>query len=132
MTTAGFGVKLGQMRNWGLSPVSQLLRALPQADIAAIGFHAQQAAEKALKAVCMLHAVEIRRTHDLAALAMQLQRVGVELPLSVEELRALNPFAVEFRYDDAFFSPLTRDALAGLLDRLFGWVESAVTGGAVS
>jgi HEPN domain-containing protein len=45
-----------------------LLRPLPKASVAALGFHAQQAIEKALKAVCALHRIEIRRTHDLAAL----------------------------------------------------------------
>ena len=31
----------------------ELLRALPQASMAAIGFHAQQAVEKAIKSVCV-------------------------------------------------------------------------------
>ena len=45
-----------------------LLFPLPQATMAALGFHAQQAVEKALKAVCTRQNMEVRRTHDLAAL----------------------------------------------------------------
>ena len=45
-----------------------LLRPLPQASISALGFHAQQAVEKALKAICTVYGLEVRRTHDLAAL----------------------------------------------------------------
>ncbi len=45
-----------------------LLFPLPQATMAALGFHAQQAVEKALKAVCTKQSMEVRRTHDLAAL----------------------------------------------------------------
>ena len=46
-----------------------LLLPLPKASLAALGFHAQQAAEKALKAVAVLRELEAPRTHDLAALA---------------------------------------------------------------
>ena len=51
------------------SDTFELLLPLPKATVAATGFHAQQAVEKALKAVCTLRNIEVRRTHDLAALA---------------------------------------------------------------
>ncbi|PJB41305.1 MAG: hypothetical protein CO105_14025 [Comamonadaceae bacterium CG_4_9_14_3_um_filter_60_33] len=43
-------------------------------DPAVACFHAQQAAEKALKAVMCLHGLEFRRTHDLEARAGPTQR----------------------------------------------------------
>lgn len=77
-----------------------LLYPIPQASMAALGFHAQQAVEKALKAVCTKQGIEVRRTHDLAALGQSVLSHGTALPISVDALRSLNPFAVEFRYDD--------------------------------
>jgi HEPN domain-containing protein len=99
----------------------ELLLPLPQASIAAIGFHAQQAVEKALKAVCTLKSIEVRRTHDLAALSQALIDNGVALPISVDEFRTLNPFAVEYRYDDEIASSMTREELNGLVTKVLTW-----------
>ena len=100
-----------------------LLLPLPQATLAAIGFHAQQAVEKSLKAVCTLRSIEVRRTHDLAALAQALIDDGVALPLSPDEFRTLNPFAVEYRYDDEITSTLTREDLNNLVTKVLNWSE---------
>jgi HEPN domain-containing protein len=78
-----------------------LLLPLPKASLAALGFHAQQAAEKSLKAVAVLAGLEVPRTHDLAALGQALLDTGNSLPLTIDQLRGLNPFAVEYRYDDS-------------------------------
>lgn len=50
-------------------------------DFAVACFHAQQAVEKALKAVMFLHGLEFRRTHDLEELAGMLADAGINLPL---------------------------------------------------
>jgi len=50
--------------------------------------------------VATIRGLEIGRTHDLAALGQAIPDSGQALPVSIDELRALNPFAVEFRYDD--------------------------------
>ena len=99
----------------------ELLLPLPKATLAAIGFHAQQAVEKALKAVCTLRNIEIRRTHDLAALAQALVVDGVTLPISVDEFRTLNPFAVEYRYDDEITSSMTREELTSTVAKVLAW-----------
>ena len=65
-----------------------------------IGFHAQQAIEKSLKAVLFAHQVEFERTHDLVRLSYLLRQSAIEPPLSDNSLRRLNPFAVMMRYDD--------------------------------
>ncbi len=65
-----------------------------------IGFHAQQAVEKLLKAVLSFHAIPYRRTHDLVELIDLLVEHDVSLPDSLEQARELTPFATEFRYDD--------------------------------
>ena len=78
----------------------ELLRDIAEAPLPSVCFHAQQAVEKWLKAVLVSHGVVFQRTHDLEELAGLLAAQGIPLPLPMEELRKLNPFAVTFRYDD--------------------------------
>ena len=98
-----------------------LLKPIPQASLAALGFHAQQSIEKALKTVCVLRDIEFRRTHDLAALAELIRAGDMDLPVSVDSLRLINPFAVEFRYDDEIVPSITRDELEALVMKVLGW-----------
>lgn len=104
-----------------------LLLPLPKASLAALGFHAQQAAEKALKAVAVLAELEAPRTHDLAALGQVLLDKGGSLPLDVDQLRGLNPFAVEYRYDDEIIPQTSREALAEMLSVIMAWAENKVS-----
>jgi HEPN domain-containing protein len=76
------------------------LAAAPEVALAVACFHAQQAVEKALKAVLCLHGVGYRRTHDLEELAGALADIGAVVPASADDLRRLTPYAVEFRYDE--------------------------------
>ncbi|SRR6266508_2252122 len=68
-------------------------------------FHAQQAAEKFLKAYLAHHGVEIKRTHDLVALLS----VAVEFDKDLGELeqvcRRLTQFAISARYPDDLYEP---------------------------
>ena len=70
----------------------------PDAPDAAIGFHAQQAVEKLLKAVLTRQAISYSRTHDLAALLDLLEQNGIALPPDADRLPGLTPYAAEFRY----------------------------------
>ena len=101
----------------------ELLLPLPKATLAAIGFHAQQAVEKALKAVCVLRNIEVRRTHDLAALAQALVVDGTILPLPVDEFRTLNSFAVDYQYDDEITPSMTREQLTDVVTRVLAWAH---------
>jgi HEPN domain-containing protein len=61
-------------------------------------FDAQQAAEKALKALLLFNNIPFRFVHDIAELLTLLEQNGFELP---EEIRAgaeLSDYAVEARY----------------------------------
>ena len=60
-------------------------------------FRAQQAVEKALKAVLTIKHIDFRRTHDLEELVNLLADIGIASPFTPREFRRLNPFAVEFR-----------------------------------
>jgi HEPN domain-containing protein len=61
-------------------------------------FHAQQAAEKALKAVYRHHDWTFRYTHDLEELVTGLRDHGLEIPTAVAEAIILTSFAWEARY----------------------------------
>ena len=65
--------------------------------VGTVCFHAQQCAEKYLKALLTYRAIEFPKTHDLVVL---LNRLGSEsgLELRVEEVQALNRFSTEARY----------------------------------
>ncbi len=61
-------------------------------------FHAEQAAEKALKAVYRRHGWTFRYTHDLDELVGGLKRQGLRIPSEVEDAVVLTSFAWEARY----------------------------------
>jgi HEPN domain-containing protein len=60
-------------------------------------FHAQQCAEKYLKALLVLHRVDFPKTHDLEALASRL-RQSIRPDLSADELTRLKRYATATRY----------------------------------
>jgi HEPN domain-containing protein len=66
-------------------------------------FHSQQAAEKCLKALLALKDVDYPWKHDLGELLPLVRRDYPEVIALEEGLVALSPYAVEARYDDAFY-----------------------------
>jgi HEPN domain-containing protein len=64
-------------------------------------FHAQQCIEKYLKALLISHQAAFPRTHDLAALGLLCQQVGIILPIDDDALELLTAYAVETRYPGA-------------------------------
>jgi HEPN domain-containing protein len=69
-------------------------------DKSTLGFHAQQAVEKMLKALLCHLGVDYPRTHRLEALAELLEAHGETVPVSTQDLGRLTPFGTVFRYDD--------------------------------
>ena len=82
-----------------LSAAQVLVATEDQADHV-IGFHLQQAIEKALKALLALQEIEIPRTHDLGYLIEQVGSLEIEVPAPVASSDWLTPWGVLFRYDD--------------------------------
>lgn len=72
-------------------------------------FHAQQAAEKYLKATLAANNVSIPNTHDLVSLAHQFP-ANVKIAVSIEELAHLTPFAVNSRYPGVDIPETREDA----------------------
>jgi HEPN domain-containing protein len=79
-----------------------LARAKPQGVyLEDLCFHAQQAAEKAIKALLIRREIEFPYTHDLAKLASSLEKAAGQLPDSIRQAERLTQFAVETRYPGA-------------------------------
>lgn len=81
-----------------------------------------------MKSVAVSRGIEVRRTHDLAALGEAIVADGGALPVTVDELRSLNPYAVEFRYDDEIVPTIAREELDALLSAILRWAEQRVSG----
>jgi HEPN domain-containing protein len=88
-----------------------------------IGFHAQQALEKLLKAALANVGIAPPRIHDLGELLTLLGDAGLSPPVSVSDARALVPWAVDFRYDDVLEERLDRDASRGAVEKMRAWVD---------
>lgn len=93
-----------------------------------VAFHAQQACEKALKAVLALHGVRYGRTHNLATLLDLLGDEGVDVPPDLSEVASLTPFGVMFRYEDfpSDTEPFDRSRAYALVQRVREWAVSLI------
>jgi HEPN domain-containing protein len=69
-------------------------RRLPDVLFEDLCFDAQQAAERALKAVLISGGRRFPRTHDLAELLHLVAAMGLDLPPEVLEAKRLTPYAV--------------------------------------
>jgi HEPN domain-containing protein len=81
--------------------IVQRLMEDPQAPAWVLGFHAQQAAEKALKAALSSVGRQYPRTHNLDMLSALIQAEGLVPPPCAADLGVLTPFGVVLRYEDA-------------------------------
>ncbi len=105
---------------------AEILRDQPEVGDGIVGFHAQQAAEKALKAWLTILGVDFPRTHDLSLLIHKLDGGGVEVA-SLWELLNLNPFAVQLRYEILDDEPLDQGATLGQVTALLNHVEGLLS-----
>ena len=67
-----------------------------------IGFHAQQSAEKFIKALLVRHQIEFPKTHDISKLRNLVLKIDRSVSLKLEPADALTPYGVEFRYPGDF------------------------------
>lgn len=90
------------------------------------GFHAQQAVEKALKAVLVQAGIVFRRTHDIAELLDLIEDSGLPAPPHADRLDELNPYAVEMRYGLVEPTGLDRPATARWLSEVIDWSRARI------
>ncbi len=113
---------------------SNLIRArqrLPNVYLEDLCFDAQQAAEKALKALCIERGIEFPYVHDLARLITLLQDEGQPMPDEVTEAGRLTRYAVFTRYP-GLDDPVTEEdhnRAVSIAERVVEWVEDRLDAG---
>lgn len=76
-------------------------------------FHAQQCAEKYLKALLVSRGAEFPKTHDLLLLSGLCERIGILVAVDAKRLNTLSDYAVRARYPGEEPTPEdARDAYA--------------------
>ena len=102
---------------------------IPEVVDETLGFHAQQAVEKLIKAVLVRNGVAYDRTHNIAYLLTLLEGAEVDPPgVSQEDLIALSPWAVQFRYDDESHAVLDRPAARRAVEATRAWADAYLDG----
>jgi len=76
----------------------------------AVAFHAQQAAEKFLKAILVWHQVEFPKTHDISRLLDLIRTADAPLSDLLSAAAALTPYGVEVRYPTDLPEPTREQA----------------------
>lgn len=88
-------------------------------------FDAQQAAEKALKALLVYHDAPFPITHDVGKLLALIQKKRVSIPEKIEDASILTEYAVETRYPGVI-EPVTseeHERAVAIAERVVEWVE---------
>ena len=100
-------------------------RDLPDVIYEDLCFDAQQAAEKAIKALLVHRKVRFPKTHDLLDLLTLLDQSGLPIPPEIREADVLTQYAVETRYpglaEDVTADEYTR--AVELAQRVLDWVH---------
>ena len=92
-------------------------------------FDAQQAAEKALKALCLFHGIAFSHTHNIGELLTLLNANDCIVPTELDGVDALTEYAVTTRYPgdwDPVDKEEYQEALA-LAEKVFAWVSENLT-----
>lgn len=94
---------------------------------AIFGFHAQQAAEKSLKAWITAFGEAYEYRHDLHPLLGKLKSLGNDVT-DLMELVDLNTFAVQFRYEDYAYmdAPVDRREILSKVESLYDRVQRII------
>lgn len=119
--------EIGSPRDWLRSAQGDLalarLRKTRGIQYEHLCFHAQQAAEKALKALLLAHGIALPRTHDLAFLVGALPP-RTALPPPLIDLPILSKYAVQHRYpgDPLLLTAKHRAQALSLAEQTVMWV----------
>lgn len=90
-----------------------------------VGFHAQQAIEKLIKAVLSHNQIAYPRVNDLDRLLHLLEAEQIAKPPRTQQLVSLTPWATRFRYEDPP-EPISLDrrATVTLVDDVAAWASA--------
>lgn len=92
-------------------------------------FHAQQAAEKSLKAVLLLQGIRFPYTHDIARLITLVSEAVVSWPEELDQASGLSEYAADVRYPGSRESISEEDYRQALTiaEQVFAWAESLIS-----
>jgi len=120
-------------RTWLVRARSNLRRATlgpqhPEVFLEDLCFDAQQAAEKALKALCLHRGIAFPKTHSLVHLMDLLEGAGLSVPLEVKEADELTRYAVGTRYPglEEEVTEAEYQTAVGLATRVVQWAEKVI------
>ncbi len=88
-------------------------------------FDAQQAVEKALKAICVIHEIKFSKVHDISYLMELLEKSGIKIPKRLQKAKILTDYAVETRYPGDYIpvdEDMYKEALE-LAEKIVSWAE---------
>ena len=88
-------------------------------------FDAQQAAEKALKALCILNGIRFSKVHDIAYLMELLEKENIKVPKKLQKAKILTDYAVETRYPGDY-APVDQEMYEEALrlaEKVVLWIE---------
>ncbi len=107
---------------------AQSVPATPEVYLEDLCFDAQQAAEKAIKAVLIHLGVRFPYVHDLAQLLALVDRAGESVSESIRRAAGLSGYAVETRYP-GLSEPVTwqeyKEALA-VAEEVISWAQGVI------
>lgn len=107
----------------------EALAADPEQENDVVGFHAQQAVEKSLKAVIVRSSLELPYTHDLGFLLDTLAEHRVFVPEAVAQSDWLTPWAVATRYGFAATAFFDRGSAVDVARATVLWASGVTQGG---
>lgn len=123
-------------REWMRRAWSNLTRARhhpgdPEVLYEDLCFDAQQAAEKAIKAVLVSRQIEFPKTHSIAQLITLAREQAICLPDDLEDATTLTPYAVATRYPRVDDDVTTEEHLEAvvLAEKVVKWAEKTLRGG---
>jgi HEPN domain-containing protein len=102
------------------------LREHPEVPDEVVGFHAQQAVEKQIKAVLTAHDIPFTKTHELSFLVGLIDENKIDVPPVLEEAEMLTDWAVEFRYEGDEPPALDRAGALTLVIKVREWAEAQI------
>jgi HEPN domain-containing protein len=102
-----------------------LFRLIDEDDIPddGLGFHAQQAVEKMIKAVLAHNEISYERTHNIAYLLNLLDEASIPKPDQADNLPNLSPWAAELRYSRRPGDVPDRAEMRFLVEQTKVWAE---------
>ena len=90
--------------------------------------HAQEAVEKAIKAVLVLNGVPFGRTDDLVELGYRAEEAVSDLPFAIDRLIRVNPYAVAFLYGEPAVDLLEPEEAEEVVASVMDWADARIRG----